>query len=306
MHLASTDICERVGDCLDSRSTPSVLGADAVQVLDESDILKGVVLSSAYLYGLASLKLSPPEVALWTRRENEFTAAEVAKFSDRLVGFLSVDPLQPSSIDELRHWRGSRELVGLKLHLTASAINVRNEHHRESVSRVVEEAAAQGLPMVIHIGGGTFDASDADIFIQTILPNAGPSQVQIAHAAGGYPLVADNHVLVLQVFANYIEQDDPITRQVFFDLSYVPAAEEDKETVLALAREIRRIGIDRFLFGSDFNVLAPVAEIAAIQRLELSDEEEAHLRTNCAPWVCPGVRAQSAPGIEGIAGSLRR
>jgi uncharacterized protein len=144
MHLGSVDLCERVGDCLTSHDPPAVFGSDAVAALDKANIDRGVVFSSGYLYGLASLNLEPEAVARWTRRENGFTAAEVANFPDRLIGFLSVDPLQPSAIDELRHWRGSRELVGLKLHLTASAVDVRSVTDRRLLVDVIREAAAQG------------------------------------------------------------------------------------------------------------------------------------------------------------------
>lgn len=285
MHLASVDICERVGDCLASNDPPAVFASDAVQALDAAGVSRGVVFSSGYLYGLESLALDPRDVSRLTRRENEFTAAEVAKYPSRLVGFLSVDPLEASAVEEIRHWRGSRELVGLKLHFTASGVDVRDETHRDRIAAVLREAAAERLPIVIHIGGGTFDASDAETFIRTILPAAGGSPVQIAHAGGGYPF--DHHVAILDVFADHIAGDDPRTRRVLFDLSYVPAPEENAETIAALARAMRRIGIERFLFGSDFNVLMPVAEIAALERLGLTAAERANLRKNCAPWACP-------------------
>jgi len=69
MHLGSVDLCERVGDCLPSHDPPAVFGSDAVAALDEAGVDRGVVISSGYLYGLASLNLEPEAVARWTRRE---------------------------------------------------------------------------------------------------------------------------------------------------------------------------------------------------------------------------------------------
>ncbi len=286
MHLGSPDICKRIGDCLPSNDPPAVFGADAVEALDAANVSRGVVFSSAYLYGLPSLHLDPATVARLVRLENEFTAAEVRRHADRLVGFLSVDPLQPAALDEIRHWRGSPALVGLKLHLTASGVRIQDPDPRNRLAEVVREAAAQGLPMVIHIGGGTFDADDAETFIRTILPAAGRSPVQIAHAAGGFPLAGNNHVEVLGAFAAHISREDPLTAHVLFDLSYVPAPEEGPDVASALRREMYRIGLDRFLFGSDYNVLTPAAQIEAIGRLGLTTQEEAILRENCAAWVC--------------------
>jgi uncharacterized protein len=284
MHLASADLCRLVGECLPANNPPAVFASDAVHALDEAQIAKGVILSCAYLYGLPSLHLASKDIALKTRRENEFTAAEVARYPTRLVGFLSVNPLQMSAIDEIRHWSGSRALVGLKLHFPASAVHLKDPVERRRVERVIKAAAAQQLPIVLHIGGDEFDASDAEIFIRSVLPNAGSSWIQIAHAGGGYPL--DNHVRVLRKFADHIAEDDPLTRHVLFDLAYVPAPEENAQAVISLMREVRRIGIDRFLFGSDFNVLTPRQEIAYLARLGLTKDEEDALRQNCAPWVC--------------------
>jgi predicted TIM-barrel fold metal-dependent hydrolase len=284
MHLASADLCRLVGECLASNDPPAVFAFDAVHALEEAHVAKGVILSCAFLYGLPSLHLTSTDIAAKTRRENEFTAAEVAKYPTRLVGFLSVNPLQRSAIDEIRHWSGSRVLVGLKLHFPASAVHMRNPSERRRVERVFKAAAAQHLPIVIHLGGDDFDDADAEVFIRSVLPNAGSSWVQIAHAGGGYP--PDNHVRVLRTFADHIAHDDPITRRVLFDLSYVPAPEEDAEAVTSLMRDVRRIGIERFLFGSDFNVLTPIQEIAYLARLGLTTDEENSLRRNCAPWVC--------------------
>lgn len=246
IHLSSTDLCQLAGECLESNHPPAIFASDAIRALDGAHVSKGVILSCAYLYGYPPYHLSAQEIAVRTRRENEFTAAEVSKYRARLVGFLSVNPLQDSAIEEIRHWEGSRQLVGLKLHFTASAVHMKNPIARRKVTAVVAEAASEHLPMVIHVGGGAFDESDAELFIRDVLASAGESWVQIAHAGGGLPLHDGSHVRVLRAFANHIVQNDPLTRHVLFDLSCVPAPEEDPA---ALMREIRRIGIKRFLFG---------------------------------------------------------
>ena len=283
VHLASAELCRLVGECLPSNHPPAVYASDAVSALDEAQVSKGVILSCAYLYGLRSLHLKPDEIAAGVRRENEFTAAEVAKYPARLIGFLSVDPLQPSAIDEIRHWKGSRELIGLKLHFTASGVHMKNAGERRLVAAVVAEAAAEHLPIVIHIGGGAFNAADTELFIREVLPSAGGSWVQLAHAGGGLPLKDGNHEAVLRTFADHIAQDDPRTRHVLFDLSYVPAPHE---SAAPLTEQMRRIGMKRFLFGSDYNVLTPEEEIKNLGKLGLTKEEWNVLRENCAPWAC--------------------
>jgi hypothetical protein len=94
---------------------------------------------------------------------------------------------------------------------------------------------------------------------------------------------------VLEVFAEHVIADDPGTRRVLFDLSYVPAPEESEETIADLLRVMRSIGLERFLFGSDFNVLTPAEQTGFLERMDLAPDEQAVLRGNCAPWVCAGA-----------------
>lgn len=286
MHLASPHLCGLVGECLSSNHPPAVFATDAIRSLDEGRVSKGVILSCAYLYGLPSLHLKPSELASRTRQENEFTAAQVFQYPERLVGFFSVDPLAESAINEIRHWHGSRQLIGLKLHFTASAVNIRNARERSQVAKVIAAAAEDGLPLVIHIGGGKFDGADAELFIRDVLPSAGASWVQIAHAGGGLPQQDGNNLAVLRTFADHIVRNDPITRRVLFDVSYVPAPDATPQDDAALLAQMRRIGMKRFLFGSDFNVLTPVQEIKDIDMLGLTKEELRTLQQNCAPWAC--------------------
>ena len=286
MHLASADLCALVGECLPSNIPPAVFGSDTIRALDEGRVAKGVILSCAYLYGLPSLGLKPAELASKIRRENEFTAAQVALYPQRLVGFLSVDPLVDSALDEIRHWRGSHQLIGLKLHFTASAVNIRSAKDRSKVANVIAAAAQEGLPLVIHVGGGKFDGADAELFIRDVLPSAGSSWVQIAHAGGGLPQQDGNNLAVLRTFANHIVQNDPATLRVLFDLSYVPAPDATPQEAAAMLEQMRRIGMKRFLFGSDFNVLTPLQEIKDLEKLNLTTEELRTMQQNCAPWAC--------------------
>jgi predicted TIM-barrel fold metal-dependent hydrolase len=291
MHLSSPDLCRLIvnepdGGCIESNRPPAVLAADAVKALEAAHVSKGVVLSGAYLYGLPSLHLSASEIAKKTRAENEFTATEVAKFPARLIALMSVDPLQDSAIEEIDYWAAKSTFVGVKLHFIASAVNIRSASDRAKVSRVVAEAAKKHLPLVIHVGGGSFDAADAEVFITEILPSGGDSIVQIAHAGGGLPNLNGNNLRVLRAFADHIVKNDPRTKHVLFDLSFVPGPDDSPADAKAYTEQIRRIGIQRFLFGSDFNVQMPTDAIRDLKKLELTPTEMQTLSQNCAPWAC--------------------
>jgi hypothetical protein len=91
---------------------------------------------------------------------------------------------------------------------------------------------------------------------------------------------------VLRTFADHIIQNDPAPRRVLFDVSYVPAPDDTPPGAAAVLEQMRRIGMKRFLFGSDFNVLSPSQEIKDIEKLRLTKEELQTLQQNCPPWVC--------------------
>jgi predicted TIM-barrel fold metal-dependent hydrolase len=264
---------------------PAILADDALRILDEAGVARGVVFSSAYLYALPALDIEPEQLAKFVRRENEFTAAEVARYPERLTGFLSVHPLAASALDEIAFWRGSTSLIGLKLHLMSSGVDLRNERHREQVRRVLQAASDQNWPLAMHVGGGDFDAADTEILVEELLSSIGSSVVQIAHAGGGYPIVAGRQVEILNKFADYIDGDDPRTRRVLFDLAYVPAPEESAESVAALTAAMRRSGINRFVIGSDYNVQTPAEEVLMLQRLKLTGQEMLQLQENYAPLI---------------------
>jgi predicted TIM-barrel fold metal-dependent hydrolase len=292
MHLATADLCRRIGECAAYRDPTAVLAEDAVRALDAAGVARGVALSSAYLYGLPGLALPGDSVAFLVRRENEFTAAEVARYPERLVAFLSVDPLEPSALEEIAHWRGNPGFRGLKLHLTALGVDLHDASHRARVGQVVAAAASAGLPIVVHVGGGRFGGEEAELFIREVLPRAGRSVVQVAHGAGGLPLVGDNHEAVLRTFADHITRGTPAVARVLFDLSFFPAPGEDSATVARLMTEVRRIGVGRFVFASDFDVQTPADAIRELDKLGLTAEEWEVVRRGCAPWVCAEAKTR--------------
>ncbi|MBK8006410.1 MAG: amidohydrolase family protein [Gemmatimonadetes bacterium] len=299
MHLGSADLCARLPaeePCGSYRTPLSVLAEDAVRALDAAHVGKGMVFSAAYLYGLPEFKLPPDSVAYWMRRENEFTAAEVAKAPDRLVGMMSVDPLAPAALDEIARWRGSPLLRGLKMHLFANKVDVRDPAQRDRLGAVFQAAGEAGMPIVVHVGGAPFGAAEAGLFLREVLPRAGGRPVQVAHGAGGgLPPNGPRHVAVLRAFADQIVAHGPGTDSLYFDLSYFVWKDEDAAAVAQLLVEVRRIGVERFFFASDFDVQTVVAAAAAVDSLPLTPEERAVVARSCAPWVCGAASPAASP-----------
>ena len=110
--------CERQGpvQCSPRTSREPSSGADALRDLDAAGIRRGVLLSMGYIYGSSFYADQNLDVAKETRAENEFVVAEAARSCGRLIAFISVNPLSPHAVSEIRYWGRRNGAVGLKLH----------------------------------------------------------------------------------------------------------------------------------------------------------------------------------------------
>jgi hypothetical protein len=96
----------------------------------------------------------------------------------------------------------------------------------------------------------------------------------------------DDQLGVLGLFAERIAARDPVTERVSFDLSFAPLDGVDADGAAALGATLRRIGIDRLHFGSDFNVETPAAAQLRLRRLGLTPAELGEIAGRCALWAC--------------------
>jgi predicted TIM-barrel fold metal-dependent hydrolase len=293
MHLRSqagydalVAMCARYGDC--TLPKPGARPAsEAIASLDGVGAEKGVVLSLAFYFGSPAASGQHYDVARMTRAENEYIAQQVATYPERLVGFFSVDPLSANALDEVGYWAQDGRLKGLKLHFANSDVHLLKPEEVKLVAAVVGLAGEKGLPMVIHLGtSADFSTAEAESFIRDILPRAGGAWVQIAHAGtfGGEDKVNLNS---LNAFAAHIAHHDPATRHVLFDISEAVTEKTTADDAAALVAVMRKIGLSRFLPGSDFDGRSSkTADELFREKLPLSAAEWRTVARNCAPWVC--------------------
>ena len=262
------------------------IGADQlVKMLDEAEIQRAVVLSIAYLFD------SPrrPEIkdpAAMLRAENDWTAAQVARHPARLVGFCSVNPVTDRALPEIERCARGLGLRGLKLHFANSKVEVTNPDHLVKVQRVFALANRLKLPIVAHLWTGPeYGRREAEIFRDQILPHAPGVVVQIAHMAGAGPGWTDE---ALEVLATAVEQGDPRTRNLYFDVATVADLQKHDRLQL-LAKRIRQIGPARILYASDsaFGGNRPPDEHWGTFRgmVPLTDAEFRMIRDNIAPYL---------------------
>jgi predicted TIM-barrel fold metal-dependent hydrolase len=266
-------------------------GADALEALDAAGIEQGVLLSMAYTFASHRSTVEPADVAALTRRENQFNVDAAAGSGSRLRTFIGVNPFWQGALDELNFWAGDEGVTGLKLHMGNSGFDWRSNDHIERLGMVFSIAQGMRWPVIIHArGDGDYGEGETKGFIERVLPQAGDTLVQIAHAGGGGGI--DEGVLsALDLYADAIEQGAPGTRQLIFDLAVVLVRDTtDPVNASLLERFVklaRRIGLSRFVIGSDWPSLLPPLEHNELSesQIDFTDDEWRLVLANRAAYM---------------------
>jgi predicted TIM-barrel fold metal-dependent hydrolase len=268
------------------RSYKPMSGSDLIKLMDDADIARAVVLSVAYFFGTPFAPAEPRELAR-VRAENDWTAAEVARFPNRLIAFCSVNPLKDYAVAEVERCTRQLGMRGLKLHFGNSDVDLSKPDHVTRVRAVFAASNRLRIPIVAHLWtiGRQYGAKDSRLFIDRILPAAPDIVVQVAHMAGAGPGWTDD---ALGVLAEAVAARDPRTRNLYFDVATV-ADEQPPERLKQLAARIRQIGVHRILYGSDaaFGGRKTANEEWGTFRgmVPLDDQEFAAIRENVAPYL---------------------
>jgi predicted TIM-barrel fold metal-dependent hydrolase len=261
--------------------------ADAlIKLLDEAGIQRAVVLSGGYIYESPG-RPKVADTAARLRAENDWTAAQVARYPTRLIGFCGINPLADTALPELERCARELRLRGVKMHFGNSGVDLRDAAHVARIQQVFASANRLKLAIAVHVATRDPAAgrANADVFLNQILAHAADVVVQIAHLTGSGPGWNDD---ALDVFASAIEKRDFRTRNLYFDLATV-ADLQRSDRLDRLAKQIRQIGPERILYGSDGvfgGRQTPAQEWGTFRGMvPLTDAEFAIIRDNVAPYL---------------------
>ena len=243
--------------------------AELVQSLDAAGIERAVVLSNAYFFD------SVEEV----RAENDWTAAEAARFADRLIAFCAVDPLRDYAVAEVE--RCAPRSKGLKLHFHESGVDLLDPAHVAKVRRVFEAANRQRLSILVHVARGAsppYGAQHAGIFANQLAAAAPDVAVIVAHLWGGGNWSDE----AMAVYGDAIAAG---RRNLWFEVSGAASVAASPELRQQIVSRMRRIGMERFLFGSDGPDYLDVRELGDVwpqfrRRMPLTEAELATIAGN--------------------------
>lgn len=292
-----------------SRPDAFYTSADAVMRADEDDAAneasdaavldRAVLVPMSHLYGMEAfreaLELDEAAEAAQVRRENDYVIAQAARRPGRTVAIPSVPLLRPYALDELKRCREEHSIRGIKLHLAASGFDPREADHRAKLKEVMAWADGESLFVLLHLDPQRRGIETMDIraVIDEAIAPFPNITLSIAHlgGSGGYGQWVQH---VLRTFAAWLEEEagrGHDRANIYFDLSGVVVAagtmepfSNSEDDLRALRDDLRRIGLHRILFASDFPVFDPMATARNIaERVGLSEEEMARLLRNDVP-----------------------
>lgn len=279
----------------DFQKIQPVHASDVIGFLDDAGINKAVVLSTAYSYGRPERE--PANEYEMVKAENDFVAEQASQFPGRLKAFCSFNPLKDYAIDELERCANRPDSwAGIKMHFGNSDVQLENPEHVEKLKKVFSAANKNKMPIVIHMRASIsknrpYGSEQARIFLEQLLPIAQDIPIQIAHLAASGPGYVDTaSYQVIDTFIEALKNNPKATKQLWFDIATVGVRQNDEATSLLLADKIRKIGVDRILYGSDASVgqnpnLLPKESWEAFCKTGLTRNELNIIANNVAPYL---------------------
>ena len=286
MDARSHIVSAAAGTIMTGRETPASGADEIIALLDEANVKKGMMTSFGF-----HARATPDDAA--SRAENDFTAKEVAKYPDRLIGFCGINPLYSGALKEIDRCLGLDGMVGIKLQIPISGVDLTNADHVAALFAVFAKAEEHDAPVQIHThspGEPPMDAS-ATANLAAII-NAHPD-VRVLHShCGGY---------IEGSWQVWLDTMRPNPNTSFLDLSgclnqFEDAPISKRELIVWM---LRRWGIERILWSSDHLVLrgpdspfTPLGALNTLSKFPFTQEEMDIIRDNDASAWLSGKSGQ--------------
>lgn len=268
------------------RLQKAVTAEQFLNELDAAGIQRANILSVAFVFA-GSPELQPNEAAK-VREENDWNAQQAARHPTRLNAFCSFNPLKPYALAETESCGRDKRIKGLKFHFSDSRVNLKNPEHLQKVQAVFKLANKHRLAITAHIRNSNPDydsKATSTILLNQLLPLVPEVPVQIAHMTGDSGFGAETQA-GYDILAAAIEAKDPRIRKLYFDGAVSRTQSDEESRIIAAA--MRRVGLDRILFGSDRHAPnnSPPAEAwkAWLDKLPFTEAEFRNIADNVVQY----------------------
>lgn len=208
---------------------------------------RAIVLSSGYQAQMSAEN---------ARKENAFVAAEVKKLPTRLAGACAVNPMKEWALTELQKCSDDGLRI-LKLHTMASGLKLRDEAHKLKLTEIL--SAAERLQMTVLIHGNFPEASRGD------------EGLQLLRELEKFPRI---RFILGHLWGREFKWLEGFKHPNFVvEVSATPIWMKLPESREQLVKTMRKVGMKKFIFGSDWPVFHPSEMVMALKALPLKDDE---------------------------------
>ncbi|MDF1697750.1 MAG: amidohydrolase family protein [Saprospiraceae bacterium] len=225
------------------------------EISNDNQNAKMVLISVGYAYKNMEGGFSKEE---FVKRENNLLSELVKTDPEHLIGFYGINPLEDFAIKEIKRCDEDLKLDGLKLHLQSCNLDLKDSIHLTKLQKVIELVAKRKIPLLIHNNAWdkSFGKEYFKIFKKEILDKIDPLTIIFAHAGDGGGFYQFGYDF-LNEFVLYFQQEKERSKhKIYFELSGVAKITKypTSKTEEDFLKIMKKIGYDKFIFGSDYPV----------------------------------------------------
>ncbi|MGE0555084.1 MAG: amidohydrolase family protein [Gemmatimonadales bacterium] len=286
-HLMSPALADVAEQAYGRRGLEPLDAAEVVRRMDAAGIRRAAVHSAAYMMAVDAVQRDVPldKERREVESENDFAARECARFPDRLIPFLSLNPKRDYAIAELDRAVDRSGMRGLKLHFWNSLVDTRQPEQLARVKTVIGHAAERSLPVLAHAFVGDVEGygpDDTERLVREVIEPLPSLRICFAHAAGagGFAGAAQR---CLERLGQLTGAGSSMADRVWIDIAAVLRPGMPEQSRTRFAELVRAFGVGRTLWGSDTfeSYLATTREIWPLE----DDEWRAVCRNDGAAWL---------------------
>lgn len=220
----------------------------ALFAADTIGLNRALILSNSYSKGVSEDH---------AKTENNFIAAEVAKDPSHLAGACAVNPSKNWTWKEIKRC-ASLGIKVLKLHFMASGLDLRKESDYEIAKSSLKNAELYHFTVIVHANYPR---------------NSRPGEIEkLKQLIEEFP---NTRWIIGPLFGGEFEQLEGLKHPSYFvEISVVPIWMKTEEQRTNLVRVMRSVGIEHFIFGSDWPVIHPAETLKAFDLLPLNEKEK--------------------------------
>lgn len=219
----------------------------ALFAADSIDLHRALILPNGY---------SKNATELYTKQENDFVRSQAEKNRTRLAAACTTNPLKPWAIKEIRRCHSSGLRV-LKVHFVASGMDLKKPADYQVVRTFLSEASRLGYTVIVYANY--------------------PAQ-QHGHEIEKLKELIESFPDIRWIIGHLFGREHELLRNLkhpnfFVEVSIAPVWMKSSEQKKNLLETIRTVGIQHFIFGSDWPVVHPAETLKSLKLLGLSENE---------------------------------